>query len=480
MNDRKNNNDAYDELLKSFSSFKQRSTQKQPSQHNDEDDVKNNGEIYFSANSESAKQNCFTPNFSENSAAPRRQHILIPEEKKEVEAVVSHKKTNEPTRKTGVQSSQKKTASSTAKKKKSKKKSTSTATSIMLVAIIVVFVVAASFVLRIPIMGIVNDVIAINGDDTEIRVIIDDGMDYDDIIDLFAQKNLISSSAFCKLFAEFRHYDKDRFGNPLSYPAGTYYLSTDMGVEGMLAEILNAGSKDSTVKLTFPEGYTIDQIVEKLSKNSVASSAALYAAINDEALYEEYEFLKYVDNKQARYRMLEGYMYPDTYEFYIGENATSVIKKFLNNFDDKWTELYSEKAKKLGLTIDEVITVASILEKEAYDAKQMSVIASVIYNRLDSSSFPFINCDSTGQYISNNQEKLESEGTYVKYMKNYDTYQITGLPVGPVCNPGADAVKAALNPDKTNYYYFLHAPDGKIYLARTQAEHEENMKYLED
>ena len=480
MDNRKNSNDAYDELLKSFSSFKQRSMKNEPEQQNEEADVKNNGEIYFSANSESAKQSSFTPNFDENPAPPRKQHILIPEEKKEVEAVVSHKKPNEQAGKTSSQASQKKASSAKAKKKKSKKKSTSTATSIMLVAVIVVFVVAASFVLRIPIMGIVNDVIAINGDDTEIRVIVEEGMDYEDIIDLFAQKNLVSNSAFCKLFAKFRHYDVDRFGNPQSYPAGTYYLSTDMGVEGMLSEIKNAGSKDSTVKLTFPEGYTIDQIVEKLSKNGVASSGALYAAINDEALYEEYEFLKYVDNKQLRYRMLEGYMYPDTYEFYIGENATSVIKKFLNNFDDKWTELYTEKAEKLGLTIDEVITVASILEKEAYDAKQMSVIASVLYNRLDSSSFPFINCDSTGQYISNNQEQLEAEGTYVKFMKNYDTYQITGLPVGPICNPGADAIKAALSPDKTNYYYFLHAPDGKIYLARTQAEHEDNMKYLEE
>ena len=480
MNDRKSANDAYDELLKSFSSFKQRSMKNQPEQQNDEDDVKNNGEIYFSANSESAKQESYTAGYSENSASPRKQHILIPEEKREVEAVVSHKKPNDMTKNKRTQNPKKKSASSASKKKKSKKKTTNTTTSIMLVALIVVFVIAASFVLRIPIMGVVNDVIAINGDDTQIRVIIDEGMDYDDIIDLFAQKNLVSNSAICKLFAKFRHYDEDRFGNPLSYPAGTYYLSTDMGVEGMLSEILNAGSKDSTVMLTFPEGYTVDQIIEKLSKNSVASSAALYAAINNEELYEEYEFLKYVDNKQLRYRLLEGYLYPDTYEFYIGENANSVIKKFLNNFKDKWTDLYTEKAEKLGLTIDEVITVASILEKEAYDAKQMSVIASVLYNRLDSSSFPFINCDSTGQYISNNQEKLEAEGTYVKLMKNYDTYQITGLPIGPICNPGSDAIKAALSPDKTNYYYFLHAPDGKIYLARTQAEHESNLKYLDD
>lgn len=473
---KRNSNDAYNELLKSFASFKNKEEQ---NSNQDEEDVKNNGEIYFSANSETVKPDYMSP-LQRNSETGTRQHILIPEENTNIEAAVTH--SNSPEHSVNRQVPRKTpqaTSRTGGKKRTSAKKKQNKTTSILLVALIVVFVFAASFVIRIPLMGIVNDVIALNADDTQIRVIIEEGMDYKDIVDLFAQKNLISNSAFCKLFVAFRGYDKNRFDEPLSYPAGTYYLSSDMGVEGMLSEILNAGSKDSTVTLTFPEGYTVDQIIQKLSKNSVASSSALYAALDDEEIYEDYDFLNYITDKEERYRALEGYLYPDTYEFYIGENAKSVIKKFLNNFADKWTELYSKKAKDLNMTVDEIMIVASILEKEAYDAEQMPIIASIIYNRLESSAFPFINCDSTGQYISNSKDNIEKTGNYESLLKVYDTYQKTGLPVGPICNPGIDAIEAALYPDDTSYYYFLHSSDGKIYLAKTQAEHEANLEYLD-
>ena len=104
----------------------------------------------------------------------------------------------------------------------------------------------------------------------------------------------------------------------------------------------------------------------------------------------------------------------------------------------------------------------------------MPAIASVIYNRLGSSSFPYINCDSTGKYIAAYEEELTAKGTYTDYLKAYDTYQKTGLPVGPICNPGKQAINAALAPDSTNYYYFLHDKDGKLYLASTQSEHDRN------
>ena len=129
--------------------------------------------------------------------------------------------------------------------------------------------------------------------------------------------------------------------------------------------------------------------------------------------------------------------------------------------------------------MDEIITVASIIEKEAFDAEQMRVIASVIYNRLNSSSFPFINCDSTAQYIEKFKDKLTAEGTYNDLLKVYDTYQKTGLPVGAICCPGADAIYSALHPESTDYYYFLHDKDGNIYLASTASEHENNLQYID-
>ena len=108
----------------------------------------------------------------------------------------------------------------------------------------------------------------------------------------------------------------------------------------------------------------------------------------------------------------------------------------------------------------------------------MGVIASILYNRLSSSSFPFINCDSTAKYIEAHEEELKANNLYLNYMMHYDTNQVTGLPVGPICNPGYDAILAALNPDQTDFYYFLHDSEGRIYTARTYDEHQANMRYL--
>ena len=106
------------------------------------------------------------------------------------------------------------------------------------------------------------------------------------------------------------------------------------------------------------------------------------------------------------------------------------------------------------------------------------MIASIIYNRLESASFPFINCDSTSKYISAHEDELKEAGSYANLMMHYDTYQVNGLPVGPICNPGSDAIAAAISPDSTDYYYFLHDSEGRLYTARTVEEHQANQQYL--
>lgn len=174
-------------------------------------------------------------------------------------------------------------------------------------------------------------------------------------------------------------------------------------------------------------------------------------------------------------------MYPDTYEFYIGENASSVIRRFLDNFKAKWIESYSEEAAKRGMTVDEVMTVASILQKEAADTSQMATIASVIYNRLDSSNFQWLQCDSTETYLLETIKPTLTSSTedtekYIRYRDLYDTYstECKGLPIGPICNPGDSAIYAALHPEDTTYFYFRHDDDGNVYYASTFAEHEQN------
>ena len=357
------------------------------------------------------------------------------------------------------------------KRKKRAMRRKSNIQSFLLVALVLVFVFVASMLLKIPIMGCVNDLLATDRSDTQIRVVIEDGMNVDEIIDLLAEKGLIYSAPFCKLAAELLDYSKTDV-----FQQGTYDLSSDMGLEGMLNTISSTGVKLSTVTLTFPEGYTVDQIISKLSENDVASKEALYEILNGNVLVEKYDFLSAITDRADRYSIFEGYLYPDTYEFYIGEDPESVFDKFLKNFDKRWTSEYDDNAAKLGMTVDEVITLASILEKEAYDAQQMPLISSILFNRIRSTSFAFINCDSTGTYLESIRPNVATNEQYEHLTAAYDTYIKTGLPVGAICNPGADAISAAMHPESSDYYYFLHDSSGKIYVARTAAEHEANIR----
>lgn len=335
----------------------------------------------------------------------------------------------------------------------------------------VALIIGLSVIIKIPIMGCVNDILAIDGTDDEVSVTVAEGMSTKQIIKMLGQKGLIYSPSFCNMLSGFLGYDKDT-----EYPAGTYTLTTDMGVEGMLAEIVAAGKDTKTVTLTFPEGYTVEQIIARLAGNGVASTGSLYAAMSEYEFTGIFEHLNSIKNSASRFSALEGYLYPDTYEFYIGENPNSVIRKFLANFESKWMSVYSERAEELGRSMEEILTIASILEKEAKDEQQMPIVASVLYNRLgEPGAYPHLECDSTTDYV----EKLFKDGKIndaerYSLLAFYDTYQINGLPEGPICNPGGDAIKAALNPDSTDFYYFLHDKNGDIYLARTADEHAQN------
>ncbi len=455
-------NDAYDELLKSFYSTINEDEQKV--------DVKNRGEIYFSANSRAKTERTVQRQPQRSTASARGSSSTVKRATKEsVRANTAVQKKAAPQKKS-------------APKKKSKKKSNSNLQNSILAVIIVSIVFVSAFLIRIPIMGCINDVLAIDVSSTDFRVVLEKDMDAYEVIDELAKKDLINNPMFCKLFAKIMSLDvkKDSMGNKktIVFPEGTYYLNSSMGVEGMLLEIRTNGVESNTVKVTFPEGFNVDQIVEKLDDAGVCSAASLYNAMVSDEIFEKYDFLSSVTEKELRYRVLEGYLYPDTYEFYIGESPTSVIERFLNNFEDKWSEQYAARAQALGYTVDEILTVASILEKEAFDAAQMPVISGILYNRLESSSFPFINCDSTAKYIEGFKDTLEASGQYSEYMKVYDTYQKTGLPIGAICCPGADAIYSALYPESNDYYYFLHDAEGKIYLAQTAAEHQSNMQYL--
>ncbi len=336
---------------------------------------------------------------------------------------------------------------------------------IILFVCIILFTTLTSYV---SISGI-NDILAINTSDVVVKVEIPENATYKDVIDILHDNDLIKQKTLCNAFAKFRNYDSDKY----KYLSGVYHLDRSMGVEGMLRKCMAAPESAETVKLGFPEGWTITQIFEKLEKYDVCRTDRLYSALND--VNYEFDFVRSLPQSEERYQLLEGYIFPDTYDFYIDADANYVIRKFLSNFNDRWTDDYQKRADKLGYSMDEIITIASIIQKEAADASQMKAVSSVIHNRLKNSvNFPTLGCDSTAIYISNYVTKIVggSKGNY--YLSKYDTAANKGLPPGPICNPGIDAIEAALYPSDTNYYYFLHDDNGKIYMAKTQKEHESN------
>lgn len=336
---------------------------------------------------------------------------------------------------------------------------------VLLFAFIILFTTISSYV---SISGL-NDILAINTNDDVVKVEIPEEPTYNDIIDILHDNDLIKQKMLCTVFTKFRHYDDEDY----KYLSGVYYLDRSMGVEGMLNKCMAAPESADTVTLGFPEGWTIKQIFEKLEKYDVCKTDRLYTALNDVDF--EFDFVRSLTPEEERYQLLEGYIFPDTYDFYVDADANYVIRKFLSNFNDRWTDEYQARADKLGYTMDEIIIIASIIQKEAADSSQMKAVSSVIHNRLKNSvKFPTLGCDSTAIYVSNYVKPVVggNKGNY--YLSKYDTAANRGLPPGPICNPGVDAIKAALYPSDTNYYYFLHDNSGKIYMARTQQEHESN------
>lgn len=339
-----------------------------------------------------------------------------------------------------------------------------------------IVVVAVSILVSIYAIFCLNDILAITKNQSNVTVSYSQEIESsNDAIDILADKGLVKCKNFCKFFVKFRDafISSSRLGGP--YEAGVYYLNGKMGLEGMLITLKGNTKSTETVTLTFPEGYTVPEIVAKLSDNDVCDKNALYSVIQTTSFnYSLVSDLKATDAVPYR---LEGYMFPDTYEFFIDESAASVVRKFLENGDNKFIEKYRTRCDDLGYTPYEIMTIASIIQKEAANEGQMKTVSAVIHNRLkDKANFPTLGCQSTSDYITNKvAPSLSSTASHTSeyYMTYYNTNNsstVVGLPAGPICNPGAAAIQAALYPEDSSAKYFFHDSKGKMYTAKTYGE----------
>ncbi len=227
-----------------------------------------------------------------------------------------------------------------------------------------------------------------------------------------------------------------------------------------------------TVKVTINEGDSLTQIFKKLDENGVADFDALMETAQTYD-YSYYPLVAKIPSSANRCFKLEGYLFPDTYEFYTNQKPQDAIGKFLRNGKAKITDSMMSQASALGYSMDEVLTVASIIEKEGANSKEVAKIAAVIYNRLEAGMK--LQMDSTIYYIERNVKPYLT-GDINRYNSYYNTYKCSALPAGPISNPGMTTIKAALNPADSDYLYFCHDGNANYYYAETYEEHQENLK----
>lgn len=291
-----------------------------------------------------------------------------------------------------------------------------------------------------------------------VELSVQEGESFSQIAKELENKGVVKSAIVLRLRAEEKGLDR-------KIAPGKYRFSTDMSYEEVLS-VFEKGPLTEFIKVTIPEGYTVKQIAEKLSQlPGFDRDSFLEISLKQKSTFEDdYDFLK-----QNPTQSLEGYLFPDTYFFTGKESEEQIIRTMLDNFQKKLNEIEIEKSTAGNeLTLHEIITIASIIEKEARLPEERKLVASVIYNRLEKGML--LQMCSTVQYLLEEpKENLTEEDLQIE--SPYNTYLHRGLPPGPICNPGKDSIEAALQPAETDYLYYVLVDDsGKHFFTSSYDE----------
>ncbi len=242
-------------------------------------------------------------------------------------------------------------------------------------------------------------------------------------------------------------------------------IDTSMNYDTIMSELKTITKSRETKKFTIPEGYELKQIVDKLSAENLIDREKFMHLVEYGKFH--HEFIKDLPIRKNR---LEGYLFPDTYEIYTDTSEEDIIKKMLDRFEQKFESKYYKKSKQLNMTIDQVITLASIIEREAMLDEERYLISSVFHNRLKSNEYPFLQSCATVQYILGERKPILSIQD-TKIDSPYNTYKFSGLPPGPIASPGEKAIEAALYPEETEYMFFSANNDGSHTFSKTYEQH---------
>lgn len=300
----------------------------------------------------------------------------------------------------------------------------------------------------------------------QVDIVIPSGASTSQIAKILEENGLVSNADLFTIKVKFSEYDG-------TFKKGSYSLDTSMTDEEIM-EILKKGTlAQNDITFTIPEGYTILKIADKLEKEGIVTAQEFIDAANNGDY--DYDFIKDLPGRASR---LEGYLFPDTYYFRTGVTAEEIVSKLLARFDEIYTDTYASAANSKNYTMDQVMTMASIVEKEAKLQKEQAIIAGVINNRLEIGMA--LQMDSTVNYafelrdgVNSGRDEQQVLLTDLEIESDYNTYANAGLPIGPICNPGKNAIEAVLFPEHHKYIYFVlkDAATGEHEFSETYEQH---------
>lgn len=327
-------------------------------------------------------------------------------------------------------------------------------------AIVTVAVFCATVILHIG-----KELYGIDKSEEPITITIPSGANTADIGEILKENGIIQYPELFRLISKMQ-------GADALYKEGSHDVKANMPYETIIVELQKESVRD-TVDVTFKEGLTMGECAKLLEESGVCGADAFIEAFNSDS---GYNFEQLVTENDLRTFRLEGCVFPDTYRFYKDAEPVQVVQKIKSNFAEKVNPNMIGRMNDVGMSFQEVITLASIVQLESGVSSEMKNVAGVFLNRLNSSEYPRLESDPTKKYLT----RTEGVGglTVTQEMSDaYDTYVGEGLPPGPVCNPGIDAIEAVLYPVESDYYFFCSNLDTReFFYAKTLSEHEANLK----
>lgn len=305
---------------------------------------------------------------------------------------------------------------------------------------------------------------------TPVEITINSGETYLTIGQTLKEKGLIHSEIVYKIYV--------KLNKPTNFRAGSFLLNKNMGVKKIIDTLAtDPTATHDTVTITFPEGKNMRQIIDIISEKTNNTEEELYSLLQDQEylkeLMEKYWFLDDTISNEKLYYSLEGYLFPDTYEF-MNTNVTGkeIFEKMLNQMGKK-LEPYKEEIENSDYTLHEMLTLASIVELEASNSDDRAGVAGVFYNRLEDGWS--LGSDVTTYYAAkidlSERDLYQSEIDDINDYNTRPSAMAGKLPIGPICNPGIESIKAAIEPTEHDDYFFVADKNGKTYFSKTNSEH---------